>query len=136
MDRPFDQNAIPSGPDRRAVLKSLGAAGILAEASSLLSPTPAYASGTDVPIQIDWHGASRRSKTTPTPQVVVNPLIRSGSPIHENVYRALRNLNTDYIRFFPWFPYPKLGVADSNRRSMAARVGTSRSSTPRRGLHE
>ena len=98
--------------DRRAVLKSLGAAGVLAAVSPLLPQTPAYAGSADVSIPIDWHGPSRKCTTTPTLQVVVNPLIRRGSPIHDNVYSALRRLKTDYVRFVPWFPYPKLAVAE------------------------
>jgi Glycosyl hydrolases family 39 len=112
VNRPSGRNADPSGPDRRAVLKSLGAAGILAAASPLLSATPAYARDTNVSIPVAWQGASRRYKTTPTLQVVVNPLVRPGSPIVENAYRALRKLDTEYVRFVPWFPYPKLGVAE------------------------
>ena len=102
----------PSRPDRRTVLKSLGAAGAVAAASPLLSGTPAQASGAGVPITIDWQGAALISKTTPTLQVVVNPLVRRGSPIVEAAYRALRDLNTKYVRFVPWFPYPRLGVAE------------------------
>ncbi|MET0494401.1 MAG: hypothetical protein ABW000_14855 [Actinoplanes sp.] len=43
---------------------------------------------------------------------MVNPLIRRGSPITENAYRALRRLRAEYVRFVPWFPYPKLAVAE------------------------
>jgi hypothetical protein len=112
VNRPSEQDATPSSPDRRAVLKTLGAAGVVAAASPLLSRTSAYASGTNVSIPVDWHGVSSEYKTTPTLQVVVNPLIRRESPIHENVFSALRNLHTDYVRFVPWFPYPRLGVAE------------------------
>jgi hypothetical protein len=94
------------------VLKSLGVAGVLAATSPLLSRTAAYASGTQSSIPIDWHAPGIECKTTPTLQVVVNPLIRRGSPIHDNVFSSLSALKTDYIRFVPWFPYPKLGVAE------------------------
>jgi hypothetical protein len=102
----------PPGPDRRVVLKSLGAAGILAAASPLLSGAPAYADGIDVSLAIDWSGSSRRCTTTPTLQVVVNPMVRRGSPVHDNAYRALRRLGPNYARFVPWYPYPRLGVAE------------------------
>ena len=52
------------------------------------------------------------SKTTPTFQVVVNPPLRRGSAIHDNAFRVLRDLNADYVRYVPWLPYPKLGVAE------------------------
>lgn len=105
----------PAAPARRTVLKSLGAAGAAAAAAPLLPATAAHAegaAGAAAPLPIDWHAAGRVSKTTPTLQVVVNPKIRRESPIHDSVYRALRNLDTDYVRFVPWFPYPKLGVAE------------------------
>jgi hypothetical protein len=118
MNRPTRQPGGPSSPDRRIVLKSLGATGLAAAASPLLPQTPARAESAGssatagTPLPIDWHGPGTVSRTTPTLQVVVNPMIRRESPIHDNVYRALRNLHTDYVRFVPWFPYPKLGVAE------------------------
>jgi hypothetical protein len=90
--------------DRRTVLKSLGAAGALAAASPLLSRTPAYADVTPLPVPIDWHRSGSESKSSATLQVVRNPMIRRGSPIHRGVYSALRRLDTDYVRFVPWFP--------------------------------
>jgi hypothetical protein len=112
VTRPSGQRATPPAPNRRSVLKSLGAAGILAAASPLLSGTAAYASGARPPAPLDWRAAGVTCKTTPTLQVVVNPLIRRGSPIHGNVFSSLNALQTDYIRFVPWYPYPKLGVAE------------------------
>jgi hypothetical protein len=63
-------------------------------------------------LAIDWDNITRISKTTATLQVVVNPLIERDSPIHDNVFRALKELRADYVRFVPWFPYPRLGVAE------------------------
>jgi hypothetical protein len=118
VSRPSGPQPTASARDRRTVLRSLGTVGVVAAASPLLSRTSAQAAdadtaaGTHVSPAIDWQGAGSTSKTTPTLQVVVNSLIRRESPIHANVYRALRNLNTDYVRFVPWYPYPKLGVAE------------------------
>ncbi|MGE5645373.1 MAG: glycosyl hydrolase family 39 [Acidobacteriota bacterium] len=56
--------------------------------------------------------ATRVSQTTPTLQVVVNPPLRRGSPIHDRVFEELRKLGADYVRYVPWLPYPKLGVAE------------------------
>jgi hypothetical protein len=101
------------GPDRRTVLKSLGAAGLAAAASSVL---PSRAAAAAVPASdgasLDWSRVTRVSRTTPSLQVVVNPLIRPGSPIHDNVFSELRALHADYVRFVPWYPYPRLGVAE------------------------
>jgi hypothetical protein len=54
----------------------------------------------------------RVSKTTPTLQVVVNPELRRGSDLHNKAFKALRELGCDYVRYVPWLPYPKLGVAE------------------------
>src|SRR5206468_11585412 len=37
---------------------------------------------------------------------------RRGTPVHDNAFRALRELQADYVRYVPWLPYPKLGVAE------------------------
>jgi hypothetical protein len=63
-------------------------------------------------VKIDWSAVQLTSKTTPTLQVVVNPLLRRGSPIHDRVYSELRKLGADYVRYVPWLPYPKLAVAE------------------------
>jgi hypothetical protein len=63
-------------------------------------------------IEIKWDKVTAVSKTTPTLQVVVNPPLRRGSAIHDNVFKALRDLQADYVRYVPWLPYPKLGVAE------------------------
>jgi hypothetical protein len=63
-------------------------------------------------IRVNWSKIERVSNTTPTLQVVVNPLLRGGSPIYDRAFQALRNLQADYVRYVPWFPYPKLAVAE------------------------
>lgn len=32
--------------------------------------------------------------------------------MHHNIFKNLRALGADYVRFVPWLPYPKLGVAE------------------------
>ena len=61
---------------------------------------------------INWEKVIAVSKTTPTLQVVVNPPLRRGSNIHDPVFQALHNLGADFVRYVPWLPYPKLGVAE------------------------
>jgi len=63
-------------------------------------------------VTINWDKVVTVSKTTPTLQVVVNPPLRRGSPIHDRVFQALHELGADYVRYVPWLPYPKLGVAE------------------------
>ncbi len=62
-------------------------------------------------IKVNWDKVVKVSKTTPTLQLVENPKVRQ-SPIHEATFKALKNLGADYVRYVPWFPYPKLAVAE------------------------
>jgi hypothetical protein len=63
-------------------------------------------------VTVDWTKVSRVSKLTPTLQVVVNPMLRRGAPIHDAVFRDLRDLGCDVVRYVPWLPYPKMAVAE------------------------
>ncbi len=63
-------------------------------------------------VTIDWSKQLRISKTTPTLQLVENPMVRPGSPIHQTTFKALKELGADYVRYVPWFPYPKMAVAE------------------------
>ncbi len=63
-------------------------------------------------IKVDWTKVVATSKTTPTLQVVVNPPLRRGSAIHDRAFKTLRALGCDSVRYVPWLPYPKLGVAE------------------------
>ena len=66
----------------------------------------------EVDIKVDWAKVEFVSRTIPTLQVVVNPLLRRGSPIHDQTFQALRDLQADDVRFVPWLPYPRLAVAE------------------------
>jgi hypothetical protein len=59
-----------------------------------------------------WDKVIHTSQTTPTLQVVVNPPLQRGTPVHDNAFKALHDLGADYVRYVPWLPYPKLGVAE------------------------
>ena len=63
-------------------------------------------------VTVNWDKVVTVSKTTPTLQVVVNPPLRRGTQIHDRVFQALHDLGADYVRYVPWLPYPKLGVAE------------------------
>lgn len=64
------------------------------------------------PLFINWDHTLIVSGSTPTYQVVVNPMLREGSPIYEQAFDAIRNLEAGYVRYGVWYPYPKLGVAE------------------------
>lgn len=66
-------------------------------------------------ISIDWGKTIVVSKTTPTLQLVENPMVRNSSPIHKSTFKALKELGADYVRYVPWFPYPKMAVAELKR---------------------
>ena len=63
-------------------------------------------------ISVDWNKTVFVSKSTPTLQVVTNPMLNPGSPIHDGAFAALKMLGADYVRFVPWLPYPKIAVAE------------------------
>ncbi len=63
-------------------------------------------------LEINWDKIERVSRTTPTLQVVVNPPLRRGSPIHDRTFSELQHLGADFVRYVPWLPYPKLAVAE------------------------
>lgn len=63
-------------------------------------------------ISVQWQQTVRVSRSTPTLQVVVNPMLEAGSPIHDGAFSALKALGADYVRYVPWFPYPKMAVAE------------------------
>lgn len=65
-----------------------------------------------VDVTLNWSKVTHHSKTTATLQVVVNPMLRRGSPIHQQAFQAVKDLGCDYVRYVPWRPYPKLGVAE------------------------
>ena len=78
----------------------------------VIAPLPTPAQDAPYSVTIDWQRITRVSKTAPTLQVVVNPPLRRGTQVHDNAFRALRGLQADYVRYVPWLPYPKLGVAE------------------------
>ena len=63
-------------------------------------------------VTADWGQTQMISKTTLTLQVVVNPPLRRGTSMHDSIFAALHALACDYVRYVPWLPYPRLGVAE------------------------
>jgi hypothetical protein len=72
----------------------------------------ARAQTTESKLELDWNRTVFISKSTPTLQVVTNPMLNRSSPIHDGSFRALRDLAADYVRYVPWLPYPKIAVAE------------------------
>src|SRR6201997_4664949 len=81
---------------------------------SLLIFCALASSAQEQPIKVTphWDKVIHTSQTTPTLQVVVNPPLQRGTPVHDNSFKALHDLGADYVRYVPWLPYPKLGVSE------------------------
>ncbi len=79
--------------------------------AAALTVAPAASSGQET-VSVRWNQTVRTSQSTPTLQVVVNPMLEPGSSIHDGAYSALKSLGADYVRHVPWFPYPKMAVAE------------------------
>lgn len=92
---------------RKQALRILAGTAVLAAIT-----IAAAAQSAPAKISPHWNRVVRVSRTTATLQVVVNPPLRPGTPIHDSVYRALKSLGAEYVRYVPWLPYPKLGVAE------------------------
>lgn len=75
-----------------------------------LLAVPAFAQSPS--LRLNWNEELFQSKSLPTLQVVGNPMLRRGAAMHDAAFTALQNLNADIVRYVPWFPYPKLAVAE------------------------
>jgi hypothetical protein len=64
------------------------------------------------PVVINWDKTVLISKTTPTLQVVYNPMLKRDAPIHKESFDALKSISANYVRYVPWFPYPKAAVVE------------------------
>ena len=107
-----------------------------------LSPPPAaplllalrFAAGprarADLVVVRSWTNVTRALATTPTLQVVPTPLFERGSATHDAIWAALADLNASRVRFVPWLPFPRLGVAELEPPSGGALCGFRSSSAP------
>jgi len=59
-----------------------------------------------------WNTVIRESKTSVSMSVCVEPPMRRGSPIHDQLFGAVQNLEADFLHFQPWNPYPRIAVAE------------------------
>lgn len=63
-------------------------------------------------VAIDWDKTVLVLRSTPTLQVVVNPMLNRGSSIHDGAFSAVKALGAEDVRYVPWLPYPRLAVAE------------------------
>jgi len=76
------------------------------------SPTRTLNAQQPAQLAVDWNKTTVVSKSASTLQVVVNPPLRPGDPLSSAAYKAVKDLGADYVRYVPWLPYPRLGVAE------------------------
>jgi Glycosyl hydrolases family 39 len=62
-------------------------------------------------VKVDW-SKTTEARSTPTLQVVVNPMLLRGAKLHDGSFTALHALGADYVRYVPWLPYPRQAVAE------------------------
>lgn len=77
--------------------------------------TPAIAtqmSTAPVRVSINWQRTVIVSRSTPTFQAVVGPLLRSSSPFYKDHFKAIKDLGANYVRYQWWLSYPRLAVAE------------------------
>jgi hypothetical protein len=97
----------------RPLLRSLGIASLSASfLAVVVFGLPAMAQEPQQKVDINWDKIVIVSKSTPTLQVVTNPMLNPGAPIHDGSFSALKALGADYVRYVPWLPYPKIAVAE------------------------
>jgi len=68
------------------------------------SPVPA--------VTVAWDKTITASKTIFGIQVCPEPPLRRGASIHDPLWAAMRDAKVDMARLQPWFPYPRIGVAE------------------------
>jgi hypothetical protein len=61
---------------------------------------------------LHWDKVVAISKSNIASQDCPEPPLYRGQPIHDKLYKALHALNGHYSRIQPWFPHPKLAVAE------------------------
>jgi hypothetical protein len=88
------------------------AAFFIAAAGCKQQATQQQAQKQDIKLAVNWDKTAVVSKSTPTLQVVVNPPLRPGQALAAPSFQAVKDLGADYVRYVPWLPYPKLGVAE------------------------
>eukprot|EP01097_Dermamoeba_algensis_P009818 TRINITY_DN705_c0_g1_i3.p1 TRINITY_DN705_c0_g1~~TRINITY_DN705_c0_g1_i3.p1 ORF type:complete len:620 (+),score=118.64 TRINITY_DN705_c0_g1_i3:46-1905(+) len=75
-------------------------------------PKVRYEANTITKVRVDYSSVTHTTNSIPTLQVVVNPLLRRGSLIHDSTFKALADLQATHVRYVPWTPYPRLAVAE------------------------
>ena len=77
--------------------------------------TPLLARSADVQVTVDWTAPPTKVvSTAATVEVDVMPFLgrtSEGGPFNAYI-EALSNLGAEYVRFSPWYPYPRVVVPE------------------------
>ena len=96
---------------------ALGLASVFVGALSTAPAAPAPPPPLRVEVEVDWAVEKVLSRTAATVEVDVMPFLGRadwGGPFNA-YYEALANLGSEYVRYSPWFPNPRVVVAELTR---------------------
>jgi hypothetical protein len=65
----------------------------------------------EINISVSWDKTLRISESSATIQTIPNPSHARGSSLHDPLWKALQDLEADYVRYSPWGEYPNLKIA-------------------------
>lgn len=103
----FDATGVPGLRRERVVSGRAVAFAVLATIFVV-----ANAGARAIPVSLDWSDIASISKAAATIEVCVEPPLRRGHPIHDQLFSALHNLGADYAHLQPYNIFPRLAVAE------------------------
>jgi hypothetical protein len=65
-----------------------------------------------VRVNSNWDHVIAESRTSVSVSICVEPPLRRTSPIHDQLFNAITGLDTNFLHFQPWRPYPRIAVAE------------------------
>ena len=98
-------------PKQLAVQLACSAGGGTAACGTPPPPAPAL-HNFSASVVVDWATPAGSLRVEPSIQVVSQHLLMRGSPIHDAAFATLAQLGARHVRFVPWIPYPRAGVAE------------------------
>jgi hypothetical protein len=79
---------------------------------SFSSAASSHAANTPIKLRVEWKTIIGISKADVSIQVCPEPPMLRDHTIHNQLYSALHDLGANYARLQPWFPYPRMAVAE------------------------
>ena len=79
---------------------------------ALIVAAPTFAGAAVIMVSPDWKDVLVTSKASVSVEVCVEPPLRRGHPIHDQLFAALKGVAADYAHFQPYNVFPRLAVAE------------------------